>query len=221
MAIGVDHVFALAVVVVVLAWIAGAGHLVSLPFRLAAAPGTVVHEFAHKRACDLVGVPVVEVEYFRLGSPAGYVRHGQPDRYRETFVISVAPFLVNTALSFVAFLALAAVATTAADSRSSLEALLELVEVLGGASTPTLALAIGLGWIGLAVGAKAFPSFGDANTLWTRSRAEWRRSPIVLLGVPVVVAIYVVNVLSWLWADLLYAVGIAIVAFAVFGAVGL
>ncbi|MDF9744933.1 metalloprotease family protein [Natrinema salsiterrestre] len=218
MAVGIDYVFVVAFVVVVLAWLAGVGHLLSIPFQLAAAPGTVVHEFAHEQACDLVGVPVVEVKYFGLGNPAGYVRHGQPERYRETFVISVAPFLVNTVISFVAFLGLAAVTTMAADGRSSP---LELLEVLRSASTTTLALVIGLGWVGLAVGVRAFPSFGDANTLWTRSRSEWRRSPIVLVGIPVVVAIYVVNILSWLWADLLYAVGIGIVAFAVVGTVGI
>ncbi|SER26830.1 metalloprotease family protein [Natrinema salaciae] len=221
MAIGIDHVFVVAFVVVVLAWLAGVGHLLSIPFRLAAAPGTVVHEFAHKQACDLVGVPVVEVKYFGLGNPPGYVRHGHPERYRETFVISVAPFLVNTVISFVTFLGLAVVVTTAVDGRSPPLGLPELLEVLRSVSITTLALAIGLGWVGLAVGVKAFPSFGDANTLWTRSRAEWRRSPIVLVGIPVVVAIYVVNILSWLWADLLYAVGIGIVAFAVVGTVGI
>jgi len=62
---------------------------------------------------------------------------------------------------------------------------------------------------------------GDANVLWTRSRAEWRRSPRVLLGVPIIVVIYVANLLSWLWADVLYAIGLFILAAWVMGLGGL
>ncbi|WP_265109081.1 metalloprotease family protein [Halosolutus halophilus] len=191
-------VAAVAAVAVLVAAAIGVGYLLWLGERLFAIPGIVVHEFAHKRACDLVGVTVVEVVYFRLGDPAGYVRHEQPARYRDTFVISVAPFLVNTLIAFTVFLALAA-----------------LVETIGDPGTTpawSIATGIGLAWFGLSIGVSAFPSTGDANTLWTRSRSEWRRSPIVLLGIPVVVVIYVVNLLSWLWADLFYAVGLLLCA---------
>ncbi|QCS41125.1 metalloprotease family protein [Natrinema versiforme] len=167
-------------------------------FRLFTVPGVVFHEFAHKQACDLVGVPVLEVAYFRVGNPPGYVRHGHPERYRESFVVSVAPFLVNTLAAFAAFLGLAV--------------LLEGIGEIRTASLGTIVAALALGWLGLSVGMHAFPSTGDANTLWNRSRAEWRRSPRVLLGVPFVVVIYVANLLSWLWADLLYAAGLFAVA---------
>lgn len=167
-------------------------------FRLFTVPGVVVHEFAHKQACDLVGVPVLEVAYFRFGNPPGYVRHGHPERYRESFVVSVAPFLGNTLVAFAAFLGLAALLETTGDLRT--------------ASLWTIATALALGWFGLSIGMHAFPSTGDANTLWNRSRAEWRRSPRVLLGVPFVVVIYVANLLSWLWADLLYAIGLFVLA---------
>lgn len=170
-------------------------------------PGVIVHEFAHKKACDWIGVPVVAVAYFRLGNPPGYVEHGQPDRYRESFAISVAPFFVNTIAAFALLLGFAFLQTTtdgiaAADAR--------------------LAAATGVClWLGLSVGIHAFPSTGDANTLWNRSRTEWRASPIVLAGIPIVVLIYLANVLSRFYLDVLYAIGLAVLAFGVVDALAI
>ncbi|SIR97973.1 metalloprotease family protein [Natronorubrum thiooxidans] len=201
---------AIALVLVALALaVIGLGTLWWIGVQLLMLPGIVVHEFAHKRACDLVGVPVLEVAYFRFGDPSGYVRHVQPERYRQSFVISVAPFLVNTIVSLAVFFGFAVLVTTVTESPVSFELLADLETV----SSDVLVLAAVLGWLGIAVGMQAFPSTGDANTLWARSRAEWRRSPIVLVGVPVVLVIYVANLLSWLWADVLYAVGLAVIAF--------
>ncbi|WP_226004502.1 metalloprotease family protein [Natrinema salinisoli] len=190
-------------VAVLIALVVGISTLFWLLIRIASIPGVVVHEFAHKQACDLVGVPVLDVVYFRFGDPAGYVRHAQPERYRASFVVSVAPFLVNTVVAFVAFLGFATLVSTSGDIR--------------GGSSERIAAMIVLGWFALSIGMHAFPSTGDANTLWQRSRAEWRRSPQVLLGVPFVIVIYVANLLSWLWADVLYAVGLGVIAFSVVG----
>ena len=191
-------VLAVAAVAVLALLIVGVRAVSRFLLRLLAAPGVVVHEFAHKRACDLVGVPVDEVAYFRFGDPPGYVRHGRPERYRESFVISVAPFLVNTVVAFGAFLGLAAVVAT--------------VDGVRTAPRSTIGVALVLGWLGLAVGSRAFPSTGDAKTLWNRARAEWRQSPRVLVGVPIVAVIYVANLLSRLWANVVYAVGLSLAA---------
>ncbi|SEH13186.1 Putative zincin peptidase [Natronorubrum sediminis] len=197
--------------------VSGFSYLLWLVLRVFSAPGVVVHEFAHKQACDAAGVPVAEVVYFRLGDPPGYVRHHHPKRYRTSFLISVAPFLVNTIISLVAFLGFAWLVTTTVDVASVSAAVADLRV----APPETLAL-VGLsGWLGLSVGMQAFPSTGDAKTLWTRSSSEWRQSPLVLLGVPVVVVIYVANLLSWLWADVLYALALGVAAFSVVGWIGL
>lgn len=219
-------VVAVLAAVVLTVLVAAVNSLSKILLRLAAAPGVAVHEFAHKQVCDLVGVRVSEVVYFRLGDPPGYVHHEQPGRYRESFAISVAPFLVNSVVSLAAFLGLAAVATSmgvldALGANGVGDAVGTLSDVLASASSVSLALAVALGWLGLAVGMQAFPSTGDANTLWARSRSEWRRSPVVLLGVPVVVVIYVANLLSWLWADAFYALGLCLIAFYAVGVVGL
>lgn len=213
--------------VVLVAFVAAVGSLSRIAMRLLAAPGVVVHEFAHRQVCRLVGVPVTEVAYFRFGDPPGYVRHAQPGRYRDSFAISVAPFLVNTVVSVAAFLGFAALASSlgiadalALATADPIGAVNALRDALAAASRSALALTAALGWLGLAVGVQAFPSTGDANTLWTRSRSEWRRTPVVLLGVPVVVVIYLVNLLSWLWADVIYALGLCLLAFYAVGGLG-
>ncbi len=168
-------------------------------------PGVVIHEYAHEKACAYVGVPVGEVVYFQLGSPAGYVQHLEPERYRDSFVISVAPFFINTIIAFGLFLGLA------------------IMTVAGGGAgvDPSAAGLPGLVvlWLGISIGMHSFPSTGDANTLWNRSRAEWREAPIVLAGIPIVVVIYVGNLLSRLWADLLYAIGLLLLASWIVGGV--
>ncbi|WP_408957096.1 DUF3267 domain-containing protein [Natrinema sp. 74] len=195
---GIGGLVALAVIVVAIGVAVTAGwYLV----RLGTAPGIVVHEAAHVLACRLVGVPVYDVKFFGFGVPAGYVRHGEPARYRRLFAISVAPFVVNTVAAFAAFSWLAVLVKTG-DVR---------------ASSGMLVMAIVSGWLGLSVGMQAFPSTGDARALWDRSRSEWRRSPVVLLGLPVIVVIYVANLLSWVWADVCYALGLGIAAFALVG----
>ena len=161
-------------------------------------PGVVVHEFAHKKLCDAFAVPVHEVAYFRLGTPAGYVLHEEPERYRQTFAISVAPFLVNTIVA----LGLLGAAAFVWGRPDALGLRTDDLGVLGWLVV----------WVGLSTGMHAFPSKGDAKEIWRRSRAEWRTAPLTLLGLPFVLVIYVANLLSVLWFDGLYALGLLGVA---------
>ncbi len=168
--------------------------LIGLLLTLVTFPGVIVHEFAHKKACDYADVPVLETCYFRVGTPAGYVRHLEPERYRESFIISVAPFFVNSVVGFGLLVGYAILEAGMAGGEGT----------LGSASTLFL-------WLGISIGAHSFPSTGDANTLWNRSRAERKESPVVLLGVPIVVLIYLANLLSRFYLDFLYA-GIILLA---------
>jgi hypothetical protein len=72
-------------------------------------PGVIVHEWAHKIACNLFGVAVSRVVYFKLdfklaGGEAGYVQHEIPKRYIESLCISSAPLFVNTLVALLAAL---------------------------------------------------------------------------------------------------------------------
>ncbi|MCU4751878.1 metalloprotease family protein [Halobacteria archaeon AArc-curdl1] len=176
---------------------------------LLTAPGVVVHEFAHKTVCDLTGVPVVDVSYFQFGDPAGYVRHQEPSTYRTSFLISVAPFFVNTILALVLFTGFWHLLGTL----GPLEFERVLLEGVIDAPLEMQAGLVVLAWLGFVIGLQAFPSTGDANTLWTRTRGEWRSAPLVLVGLPFVFLIYLVNLLSWAYLHVFYAAALAVGAF--------
>ena len=100
-------------------------------------PGVVIHEFAHKIFCDITGVRVQKVKYWKLGNPAGYVIHDEPTHLYQTFLISVGPLIVNTAIAI----------------------LLACVSLRVQTSVTGRAILI---WIAFAAGACAFPSDADA-----------------------------------------------------------
>ncbi|USZ69310.1 metalloprotease family protein [Halorussus salilacus] len=161
-------------------------------------PGVVVHEFAHERLCARYDVPVAEVCYFRLGNPAGYVLHEEPDRYRDAFAVSVAPFLVNTLIALALFGVLALL--WGKPDASGFH-----VDRFGIAGYALL-------WLGASVAMHAFPSTGDAKNIWARTKSEWREHPVVLLALPAVLVIYLANLLSIFWLDAIYALGLLLVA---------
>jgi len=149
-------------------------------------PGVIIHELGHRLACLLAGVHVYKTCYFRLGNPAGYVIHEPPVNYGATFLISVAPFLFNTVIAIIMFL----IATNTS-------------------------LYSGLFyWLGFSIGMHAFPSSGDASSLWQHSKSVWLRNPLALLGFPIIVLILLANILRVVWFDLFYAVGLLFLAHA-------
>lgn len=162
-------------------------------------PGVVIHEFAHKRCCDCRGVLTGDVVYFRLGNPAGYVEHARPDRFRDAFLIAVAPFAVNSVLAVVLFAGLMVLFPSETG----------MFESTTGAYV--------LLWLGVSVGMHAFPSNQDAKNLWTRALREWRELPAVILSLPVVGLIYLANLLSFVWFDLIYALGLYVLVVLVLG----
>lgn len=149
-------------------------------------PGVIVHELAHKIFCELAGIQVYEVCYFRLGNPAGYVKHEPVRGYNQAFLVSVAPFLLNSVLAFVIFLFAVHI------SESYFQYFLY--------------------WLGISIAMNSFPSNEDANNLWNYSKRAWKVTPLALLGFPVVVLIKIANVLSIIWFDLFYAIGLLIIA---------
>lgn len=146
-------------------------------------PGVIVHEAAHQLMCRLTNTPVLNVCYFRLGSPAGYVVHDTPSSGWKHYCIAVAPFLINTLIGFL--IALPA----------------GLVAAGQGEAGP---LEVFLGWLGISVAMHAFPSTGDATSLWN---AVWQPGTSWLLrvvAVPSVAVIFLGAVLSIVWLDALY-----------------
>ena len=145
-------------------------------------PGIMLHEWAHKFFCDRTGVPVYKTCYFRLGNPAGYVIHGSVDSYGKAFLITTAPFLVNTTIAFILF----------------------LIAVI----IPPGLITCLLCWLGISIAMHSFPSSEDADSPWHYLKKAWWRNPLAVFGFPVVGLIKLASKLSAIWFDLLYAVAL-------------
>ncbi|MFO1485735.1 MAG: metalloprotease family protein [Verrucomicrobiaceae bacterium] len=158
-------------------------------------PGVIVHEAAHQLMCRLTGTPVLNVCYFRVGNPAGFVIHDAPSTGWKHFLIAVAPFLINT----IAGMLIALPAGLAVAGK--------------GEPGP---LDVTLGWLGISVAMHAFPSTGDASSLWHSIRAPGASWLLRIIGFPVVAVIYLGAALSVVWFDAIYA---ALICFAVPAAV--
>ena len=153
-------------------------------------PGVIVHEAAHQIFCRLRGVAVVDVCYFRFGNPAGYVIHEHVDSFATSFFISVGPFIVNSLLCMIlCFPAFVPV---------------RIFDIADPLSYVLL-------YFGISIGMHAFPSNQDASVLLQHAKASAKRwNPLAILSFPVVVLIYIANILSVVWADVLYGVAIGL-----------
>ena len=159
------------------------GWLVSL----ATFPGTIVHEFAHKFFCDVSGVRVQKVCYFRFGNPAGYVLHQKPNTVRQAFLISVGPMIINSLLCMlISFLPMYTYMKTGEFSYYGV-----------------------LMWLGTSIGMHAFPSNQDIASFVEHVRLERGRGFMLFSSKVLLVLVQIVNLLSFFWADLLYAIFIA------------
>ena len=148
-------------------------------------PGVIVHEMAHQFFCRLTGTPVLNVCYFRVGNPAGFVVHEAASSPGKSLLISIAPFFVNTIVG-------ALIAAPAARTQEF------------GEPNPLTLLLI---WLGVSIAMHSFPSTGDARSLWRSLAREswWLR----VLIAPIVLVIFLGALGSIVWLDLIYGIAVA------------
>ncbi len=153
-------------------------------------PGVIVHEAAHMFFCRWRQVPVFDYCFFQLGDPVGYVVHGPVGNFVSTFLISMGPFIVNTLFCFlICFPAY-------------------LPVHVFDLSHP---LSYFLLWLGVSIGMHAVPSNTDANNLWDAAKVAVKNfHPLAIISFPLVVLIYIFNVLRFIWADLLYGIAVGV-----------
>jgi hypothetical protein len=153
-------------------------------------PGVIVHEFAHLFFCKLRKVAVYDVCYFRFGNPVGYVIHESTTNFYTTFLISMGPFFINTALCL-----LICIPAYIPINFFNLEHPLSYF----------------LMWLGVSIGMHAVPSNQDAKNLYQQAKEKIREKNILaILSFPIVGLIYVFNVLRIVWADLAYGIAIGV-----------
>jgi len=152
-------------------------------------PGVIVHEFAHQLFCRLYKVPVFKVVYFQIGNPAGYVMHEGATNKWQSIMISIGPFFVNTILG--GLIALPASLPVFTFENAG------LIDYL-------------LIYLGVSIAMHAFPSTGDANTIWQVLKEKDTSLPVKIIGYPLVGLIYLGSLGSFFWLDLLYGMAIAV-----------
>ncbi len=150
-------------------------------------PGVIVHEFAHAWACRRLGIKVHKVCYLRFGNPMGYVLHEPPEYAFQHIMVAIAPFFVSTFIAFAASLAACGI------SRS--QAFPEVRDAIALASF----------WLSFSCALHAFPSDGDADSLWEDVRSSKVSLFAKLLLVPSVGMIRLAQLGTRFWLDVLYA----------------
>ena len=160
-------------------------------------PGVIMHEIAHKFMCDILRVPVYDVNYFSINSArAGYVCHHETQNITYDLLIGLAPLFINSFFCMLFTLPYAASMNITGDGISHYPSMF-------------------LWWIGLSIGANAFPSDQDVqNVLSTKGRrkdAPW----IVHITCDFV---KLLNLLRFVWIDFIYAIIISsILPYFIFG----
>lgn len=147
-------------------------------YPLLTAPGVMVHELGHALFCLLARVRIHKMKLFQFGRVAGFVNHDEPAKFYQTALISFGPLLLNSFLTLICFARLVPPYT-----RISV---------------------IFFGWLGAAIGLHAIPSTGDAKTLLAVTNRRVFRNPLIILGYPLVLALYVLNLLRRLHLDVIY-----------------
>ncbi len=151
-------------------------------------PGIIVHELAHQLFCRLYKVPVFEVVYFRTQNPMGYVLHEKPATNLQATMISTGPFFLNTILGFV-------IAFPAA------------VQYKLGAAYPIDYLLL---YLGVSIAMHAFPSTGDAKSLW--EHISDKETPLLtkIIVTPIIGLMYAGALGSMVWLDAIYGFAVAV-----------
>lgn len=145
-------------------------------------PGVIIHEYGHKFFCDLLGVEVKKVCYFRFGNPSGYVIHKVPKSFFQILLIVFGPFLIGTFFSILCYI---------------------YSFFYKGEWAEWIFI-----WIGFSSAYNSFPSDGDAKVLWRETNRHIRKNILAVIGYPFSLLIWLQNRLSVLYLDAVYAIAI-------------
>lgn len=162
-------------------------------------PGTVLHEWAHKKFCDWFNVKVIAVKYFSVEAD-GWVIHERPKTYQATFWISIGPLIINSLVCF-------CVGIIAGF----------FLNIYNGNEVVFLSLS----WLALSFGSHSFPSNQDTNNILDESKTRLKNGGSFLhyLAYPLFGLIWLANILRFFWFDFIWAIAIILLAFGIIGAI--
>lgn len=144
---------------------------------LVGAPGVIIHELAHAFFCLIFGIKIYKINLFRFNRISGYVTHSEPRSFFASFFISFGPLLVNSGLAVYFFTKII-----------SPYNLLDLLWI----------------YLGITIGLQAIPSTGDAESLLQNANHNILRNPLKLLLYPLILAIYILNLLKRIYFNIAF-----------------
>ncbi|MHB1001629.1 MAG: metalloprotease family protein [Armatimonadota bacterium] len=151
-------------------------------------PGVIVHEIAHQLFCRIYRVAVFDVCYFRFGNPAGYVIHEVPRSSFQHIMIGIGPFIINSVVG----------------GLIAMFGVIPALQFESGGLFDYLMI-----WLGVSIAMHAFPSTGDAKSIWNALWSDKSSAATKLVGTPIVGLIYLGAAGSFFWLDLIYGVAVA------------
>jgi hypothetical protein len=154
-------------------------------YSILTAPGVMVHELAHAFFCLLTGVRIRKISLFRFDKVAGYVIHDEPTGFFSSFLISFGPLIINSYLAMWLF-----------------------TKVV----SPLSWLDILFFWLGAAIALHAIPSTGDAQSLLKNANRNIWRHPLKILFYPLVLILYILNLLKRIYFDIVYVAALYYIA---------
>lgn len=147
-------------------------------YNLLTAPGVMMHELSHAFFCLTAGVKIHKIKLFQFGRLAGYVVHDEPTKFYQGFLVSFGPLILNSLFTLFAF----------SQFREPFYAWQPWVWA----------------WLGFAAGMHAIPSTEDAKSLFGLANRRFFRNPLVVIGYPFVLILYILNFLKRLHIDFIY-----------------
>jgi hypothetical protein len=68
-------------------------------------------------------------------------------------------------------------------------------------------------WLGISIGMQAFPSTTDLSHIWKLAPAEAKKGNVLaIVSFPILAALYPLNFLRVVWADLGYGIAVGVLA---------
>ncbi|RNC88221.1 MAG: hypothetical protein ED556_03285 [Winogradskyella sp.] len=154
--------------------------MIGLLVQIITFPGIIFDQFSNKLACDLLEVKVHEVKYLQSEAPISYIIHDIPESYFKIFSLSIIPFMISTLTAILLF-------------------------TIGYSFGEESIIFFIFCWLGISVAAHAFPNKKNGSLLWQKSISEVKAGNyIALLGFPLVVIIYLAQILHYVWLDIIY-----------------
>lgn len=62
-------------------------------------PGIIIRVLSEHLFCIYFNIPIYKISYFNL-LESDHIIRGEPDKYREIFLINISPIIINTFISF-------------------------------------------------------------------------------------------------------------------------